>query len=123
MQPKNRWKVSNPEKEFGYEHELQTALAVLGRGSPTIPPPPGTAGFQKAKLEYIMAKKAYAEAVEEVVDVALIRQKINRWLGPDATDIQSEAALKAIPGIIAALVRALKTPAKDGEVGFDPSLD
>ena len=117
------WKVSNPVHEFEYDNELSIALAVLGRGSP-IPPAPGTAGYEIAKVTYIMAKGEMEKAVEEVVDLKLVRAVVNRMLGPDATDVQREAALKAIPALIAALVRAIRSPAKDSVAAeFDPSLD
>lgn len=117
-----KWKVVNPVHEFEYEQELALAKAELGFGSP-IPPVPGTAAYAVAEVNYVMAKSDIEKATEEIVDIRLVRETINRLLGPNATDAQREIALKSVPAIIAAVIRAVKSPAKDEKVDFDPAIE
>jgi hypothetical protein len=92
------------------------------RVSPEMPPARGTPEHVIAKVEYIMSPEnsAMAKAVEEIIDLPVIRDVVMKMV-KDQDPLRVEAALKLIPNLIVALVRAARSPAKESEVS--PALD
>ena len=116
-------KLRSLNQQFEYEIELASALAEL-RVTPNRPPTRGSAGFALTKLEFVMNPKRdggkMAKAVEEICDLPVVKDALMKMI-QSGEIVRMDAALKVLPGIIAALCRA-SVPAKKDE-DKSPELD
>lgn len=118
-----RWS-SNPVTDFKTEQTLHSALAILGM-TPTIPPVPGTAGYELAKARHVVKAiedGEMAKAIDEIVDLKLIKKALEKLLVDPDPEVMDKA-LNSAAKVIAALCKASKAPTKDAAPQFDQSLD
>lgn len=108
------------QSQYKLKHELDHALGML-RVSP-LPPARNTPAYELRKVEYIMADKQgkMAKSVEEICELPVIKDVLAKMLRDEDPKVIAKA-LKLLPSLIAALVRAGASPrSKDEDM---PKLD